>query len=128
MRRLLKIIFCVLGTLIFVAIGAIAFGRTYNAGRVAGQQIKNEEIFWTAEMSLQNQSLEPQAREYVKAQFYHYGCLVDPQIIRRVRKVDYGPVDDTILKGLEPFPFRSDHPNDYYADLLRIRALPHAPN
>ena len=70
--------------------------------------------------SLFNPALAPQTREYVKAQFYYYGCRTDAHTIRRMSSVDFGRVNEDLLQRLEPFPLHADCPNDYHEQLMRI--------
>jgi hypothetical protein len=111
-----------LGFIALAAVGSIAFSRNYNAGRVYGQQLTSLETFYAAHASLQSPSLAPQTREYIKAQFYYFGCQIQPHVIRNMPIVDYGPVDDATLDGTEPFLRHGDTPNDYYQELQRIHA------
>lgn len=111
-----------LGFITLAAVGAIAFGHTYNAGRVHGQQLASLDAFTAAHASLQSQSLAPQTREYIKAQFYYFGCQIQPHVIRSMPVVDYGRVDDASLAGTEPFLRHANSPNDYYQKIQRIHA------
>ncbi len=112
----------ILAVVICFAVGAIIFGRIYSAGRVYGQQLTSLEAFTAAQTSLQSKSLAPQTREYIKAQFYYFGCQIEPQIIRSIPVVDYGRVDDALLAGAEPFVRHADDPNEYYKEIQRIHS------
>jgi hypothetical protein len=105
---------------ILAVIGTITCARAYNAGKNHGQKLVSLEAFEAARASLQSRSLTPQTREYIKAQFYYYGCQIKPQIIRRTPVVDYGRVDDALLGGIEPFIPHADSPNDYYRQIQCI--------
>lgn len=111
-----------LGFIVAISLGVLVFAQTYNSGRIYGQQLVSHEAFRDAQASLQGTNLTPQTREYLKAQFYYYGCQIQQDIIHREKVVDYGPVNDALLNGLVPFIPHGDSPDVYYQELKRIHA------
>lgn len=111
--------------LAIVAAAALSSERIYNAGYEAGrrhdQKLVYADAFTAASESLEyGTALTPQTREFIKAQFYYYGCHMGPGTIRKLPRVDYGPVDEKLIAGARPFFIRDDSPNTYYWQILRV--------
>ena len=85
------------------------------------QEIALEEFAWAWQLMLTNPT-DALLREHLKARLYYYASKVPDSILKQNDKLDYGPIDETLLGAYRAAPARADFPNDYYISLMkRIR-------
>ena len=80
-------------------IGATA-GVAYSAAKFATAPQLNEFAVLHANLA-SDRKLDPQLREYLKARLYYVAMSLNPSQIAD-RKIDFGPIDETLLGKADP--------------------------
>ena len=109
-----KVLFSTSAIFVLIALGIFTEGRTYYAGRNYGQHLIYLDALGAAGSSLSCPNLTPQTREFIKAQYYYYAWQAFASHLQDAHIVDYGPIDETLIHGTEPFVFHADSANGYY--------------
>jgi hypothetical protein len=119
----MKRVLILFGLIVAAGIGGLL---SYAAGHRDGRTSARKEIYldmaWASLLSAQAPEATPQLREYAKAQFYYYSYFLSPNIYQNL-----GPVDVSIIRGLEPFIRHADSPNDYYKNIKTEPSRPANP-
>jgi hypothetical protein len=110
---MIRYLFVSLLAILLIALSIFGMFRAYEAGRRSASDQIYLDMATTGLIGAQCETATPQLKEYAKAQLYYYSAQLHPPKLF----VDLGPVQESMLKDLEPFIRHADSPNDYYRKL-----------
>jgi len=112
----------VLFVLGYLAGDYVSFGRQYRTLQDSYFGYQRAEFILVKE-NLEERDMSPQAREYLKERLYVLAVSLPPEYLRpEFRNFDFGPVDNTVLRGLRATA-RSDIEGKSY-ELAKARHNP----